>query len=453
MAHLPHPVVRVVQPAEQLLVADHRLVVGRRADREQGRPADLRLGGGRAAAPGRPASAPAGASPARDREQPARGGRHLQPGGDHLAALRGVRGPGPLQERRQQFEHRLPAGVVARRGRRRGAGRTSATARGSPSGRAVEVPVEGGDGRGADRRVAGPDDTRRARQPGVAVGRRGRRPTAPAPRRSAAVVSRWAAYRASRSSRLQPGPGAGRRRAPATNPARARRTHFRPRPCAMSRPSPAAHFRVPGKRGNVARPAAGGARATPPRQPELLMPPASRGSILTRDGLHPPPRTRCPHDRNGQVARRVARERGRGRGDRRGAAARSRPPRPTRRPCPRPRCRPAGPVARRAVGSGRAGATATRCSKVVRKPTISTRGRVRRVVCTPAVYEWLLDHPDRVSLAWRRLKVPCVEITDAGKGQVRVGRRGRQRAGVADGRAVPGRAGVVRDREGEAVRR
>ena len=54
---------------------------------------------------------------------------------------------------------------------------------------------------------------------------------------------------------------------------------------------------------------------------------------------------------------------------------------------------------------------------VVRKPTVATRGRSDEVICDPAVYDWLLDHPDRVSLAWRRLKVPCVQITDAGKGR------------------------------------
>lgn len=54
---------------------------------------------------------------------------------------------------------------------------------------------------------------------------------------------------------------------------------------------------------------------------------------------------------------------------------------------------------------------------VARKPTIATRGISDAVVCTPAVYEWLLEHPDRTSLAWRRLKVPCVEISDIGNGK------------------------------------
>lgn len=54
---------------------------------------------------------------------------------------------------------------------------------------------------------------------------------------------------------------------------------------------------------------------------------------------------------------------------------------------------------------------------VVRKPTVSTRGVSEEVVCDPAVYDWLLEHPDRVCLAWNRLKVPCVQIADAGNGR------------------------------------
>lgn len=55
--------------------------------------------------------------------------------------------------------------------------------------------------------------------------------------------------------------------------------------------------------------------------------------------------------------------------------------------------------------------------KVVNKPTVSTRATAPDVVCTVAMYEWLFDHPDRVSLAWQRLKVAAVPITDAGNGR------------------------------------
>ncbi len=55
--------------------------------------------------------------------------------------------------------------------------------------------------------------------------------------------------------------------------------------------------------------------------------------------------------------------------------------------------------------------------KIVRQPTVSTRATAPDVVCTVSMYEWLFDHPDRVSLAWQRLKVAAVPITDAGGGQ------------------------------------
>jgi hypothetical protein len=56
-------------------------------------------------------------------------------------------------------------------------------------------------------------------------------------------------------------------------------------------------------------------------------------------------------------------------------------------------------------------------AKCVAKPTISTRAVGEEVICTVAVYEWLYDHPDRVALAWQRLKVPAVTITDRGVGK------------------------------------
>lgn len=54
--------------------------------------------------------------------------------------------------------------------------------------------------------------------------------------------------------------------------------------------------------------------------------------------------------------------------------------------------------------------------KVVNKPTVSTRATAPDLVCTVAMYDWLFDHPDRVALAWQRLKVPAVPIADAGNG-------------------------------------
>jgi len=49
-------------------------------------------------------------------------------------------------------------------------------------------------------------------------------------------------------------------------------------------------------------------------------------------------------------------------------------------------------------------------ARCLRQPTVSARARGEAVVCTKAVYEWLLDHPDRVALAWQRRQVPCLPI-------------------------------------------
>jgi len=54
--------------------------------------------------------------------------------------------------------------------------------------------------------------------------------------------------------------------------------------------------------------------------------------------------------------------------------------------------------------------------KVVKQPTLSTRATAAEVVCTISMYEWLFEHPDRVALAWQRLKVPAVPIADLGNG-------------------------------------
>jgi hypothetical protein len=56
-------------------------------------------------------------------------------------------------------------------------------------------------------------------------------------------------------------------------------------------------------------------------------------------------------------------------------------------------------------------------ARCMSKPTVSTRALGEEVVCTVAVYEWLFEHPDRVALAWRRLKVPSIPISDMGEGK------------------------------------
>lgn len=51
---------------------------------------------------------------------------------------------------------------------------------------------------------------------------------------------------------------------------------------------------------------------------------------------------------------------------------------------------------------------------VVQSPTLVTHAPAEEFPA--AFYEWMLDHPDRVALAWRRLGVPCVGITNRGDG-------------------------------------
>lgn len=47
-------------------------------------------------------------------------------------------------------------------------------------------------------------------------------------------------------------------------------------------------------------------------------------------------------------------------------------------------------------------------AKVTQQPTIVARTAPEEFV--EGIYDWLLDHPDRASLAWRRLGIPCAEI-------------------------------------------
>lgn len=54
-------------------------------------------------------------------------------------------------------------------------------------------------------------------------------------------------------------------------------------------------------------------------------------------------------------------------------------------------------------------------AKVVRDPTLAAHGPPEEFV--GSAYDWLLDHPDRVATAWRRIGVPCVGIANKGDGQ------------------------------------
>ncbi len=55
--------------------------------------------------------------------------------------------------------------------------------------------------------------------------------------------------------------------------------------------------------------------------------------------------------------------------------------------------------------------------KMLEKPTVTARGPSETFTCAPEQYYWLLDNPDRVVSAWRRLGAKCVSITKRGPGR------------------------------------
>lgn len=56
-------------------------------------------------------------------------------------------------------------------------------------------------------------------------------------------------------------------------------------------------------------------------------------------------------------------------------------------------------------------------SKVVTRTTLTAKYAEPGFATGLELYEWMLDHPDRVSLAWPRLGIACAEITDRGNGK------------------------------------
>src|SRR5689334_7156633 len=54
--------------------------------------------------------------------------------------------------------------------------------------------------------------------------------------------------------------------------------------------------------------------------------------------------------------------------------------------------------------------------RVLERPILYTQGPAESFTCDPAMYTWLLDHPDRTMVAWRRLGAKCLEIADRGNG-------------------------------------
>ncbi len=54
--------------------------------------------------------------------------------------------------------------------------------------------------------------------------------------------------------------------------------------------------------------------------------------------------------------------------------------------------------------------------QVLDKPTVFGHGPSEVFPGRPAMYHWLLDHPDRAARAWRRLGATCMDIRDRGDG-------------------------------------
>jgi len=53
---------------------------------------------------------------------------------------------------------------------------------------------------------------------------------------------------------------------------------------------------------------------------------------------------------------------------------------------------------------------------VLENPTLFRHGPVEVFSGHPPLYHWLLEHPDRAVIAWRRLGAPCTEVFDCGQG-------------------------------------
>jgi hypothetical protein len=51
------------------------------------------------------------------------------------------------------------------------------------------------------------------------------------------------------------------------------------------------------------------------------------------------------------------------------------------------------------------------------RPTVAARGPSETFACVPEQYYWLLDHPERAVIAWRRLGAKCVSINRRGPGK------------------------------------
>src|SRR5262249_30072629 len=58
-----------------------------------------------------------------------------------------------------------------------------------------------------------------------------------------------------------------------------------------------------------------------------------------------------------------------------------------------------------------------RVARLLEQPTLSARGPAEAFYCRPAVYYWLLDHPDLGVRMWRLLGAQCTDISNEGEGR------------------------------------
>jgi len=54
-------------------------------------------------------------------------------------------------------------------------------------------------------------------------------------------------------------------------------------------------------------------------------------------------------------------------------------------------------------------------AKIIQRPTVVAQAPAEEF--TQGIYDWLLEHPDRASLAWRRLGIPCAQISETTPGR------------------------------------
>lgn len=58
-----------------------------------------------------------------------------------------------------------------------------------------------------------------------------------------------------------------------------------------------------------------------------------------------------------------------------------------------------------------------RVRQILEQPTLTYAGKPDEFIGQPAIYYWLLDHPDGAACGWQRLGTPCMDIVDRGNGR------------------------------------